>query len=470
MKLHRAAIVAGAALVAAACSGDDPVVAPETTVAVTTTIATPETTAAPITTTTVAVTVPTVDDVPESLAFSSNRDVGRLFEADGAVQLFDNPGGDGSGALEDGRLVRASAAQSRDDVLFVGIVDPDDPGVALGWVEAQDLRPTSQFVLSSDPSLANQLGAAISSSGQDTIEVAAQPGGSATVATLQNRESVFFVGNSALAADGQVWVEISRGASATPIGWIPSRNYADVRSTSARDGSFDDTARRPDNEVTYGAPLPTVAVGATGCNAVQIQLDNPSSSLGMAFVLGSEVPSAIVGASRESWSGSSLFVAPGASTTITLPSANTATWFFAALDADFEAEANRTAQGELVGEAGSRAVATNVQEVTVPAGACGFVPPAPVPAPSDDLPTAEDLAAEEEAAAADGELGEVDGEPGEADGAEGQVAQDGALVDPNATPATDTTDTTVAPATATIPPTTEAVVVPPADTAADAQG
>ena len=133
MKLHRAAIVAGAALLAAACSGDEPAAAPETTVAVVESAESP-TTAAP-SATAAPTTVATIEnDAPASLAFASTRDIGRLFEIDGVTQLFDGPGGDVTATLEDGRLVQAGAARNVDGSLLVGIIDPTDPTAALGWV------------------------------------------------------------------------------------------------------------------------------------------------------------------------------------------------------------------------------------------------------------------------------------------------------------------------------------------------
>ena len=142
MKLHRAAIVAGAALLAAACSGDEPAAAPETTVAVVDSAESP-TTAAPNTTAAPTTVAPIENDAPASLAFASTRDIGRLFEIDGTPQLFDSPGGDIVAILEDGRIVQAGAARNADGSLFVGIIDPTDPTVALGWVDSNDLRPTT---------------------------------------------------------------------------------------------------------------------------------------------------------------------------------------------------------------------------------------------------------------------------------------------------------------------------------------
>ena len=320
MKLHRAAIVAGAALIAAACSGDEPAAAPQTTVAVVESAESPATTAIPATTAAPTTAAPVVEnDAPESLAFASTRDIGRLFEIDGTPQLFDSPGGDIIAILEDGRIVQAGAARNVDGSLLVGVIDPTDPTVALGWVDSTALRPTTQALTSTDPSRANQLGNALRTSGQDAIEVVTQPGGSTVAATLANRQTVLFTGNSALAADGQMWVEVSSTDTAAILGWIPSRSFAEVRGTSAQDGEFLDTSRQPVRDTTYGAVLPLVEVSTTACNAVQIEFVNTSSTRGMAFVFASEVPFAVVGAGSEVWNGTRLFVDPGDSTTLTLP-------------------------------------------------------------------------------------------------------------------------------------------------------
>ena len=478
MKLHRAAIVAGAALLAAACSGDEPAAAPETTVAVVESAESP-TTAAP-SATAAPTTVATIEnDAPASLAFASTRDIGRLFEIDGVTQLFDGPGGDVTATLEDGRLVQAGAARNVDGSLLVGIIDPTDPTAALGWVDSTALRPTTQLITSSDPSRANQLGNALRTSGQDAIEVVTQPGGSTVAATLANRQTVLFTGNSALAADGQMWVEVSSTDTAAILGWIPSRSFAEVRGASAQDGEFLDTSRQPVRDTTYGAVLPLVEVSTTACNAVQIEFVNTSSTRGMAFVFASEVPFAVVGAGSEVWSGSRLFVEPGDSTTLTLPNLSAATWFFAALDGDLRAEANRTVGGDLAGAPGTQALATNAQQVSIPAGTCAFEPSTVNPDFNIDydLTPAELEALEQEPEEnADGELSDEEleeGEEGDESDALTDGEQDGTTTTTTTTAAPTTTTTTAAPTTTTTTaaPTTTTTAAPtttvaPADGAA----
>lgn len=470
MKLHRAAIVAGAALLAAACSGDEPAAAPETTVAVVESAESP-TTAAP-SATAAPTTVATIEnDAPASLAFASTRDIGRLFEIDGVTQLFDGPGGDVTATLEDGRLVQAGAARNVDGTLFVGVIDPTNPTAALGWVDSTALRPTTQFLTSSDTSRANQLGTAARTSGQDAIEVTTQPGGSSVVATLTNRENILFSGNSALASDGQTWFEVLSTNTGTPLGWVPSRNFSVVRSNSALDDDFGTTDRSPSSAVTYSVQLPPIEVGLTACNAVQIELSNPSSAQGMGFVFGSEIPSAVVGVSQEVWSGTQLFVGPGESTTLTLLNDVQTTWYFATLDNDRQAIAARTAAGDLLGQSGTRVAATDVQQVIVPTGSCAFV---------------RELTADEETkllynasvAVDEAELDEeAESEQEAEEGTDGE-AIDGEEVDSDAaTTTTTTTTTTAAPSTTTTTttttttaPTTTTTTAAPTTTVATADG
>lgn len=374
MKFHRAAVIATATLIAAACSGDEPVAAPETTAApaptVTTTIVT-TTTAAP---TTAPTTTAPVETIPESLAFAPTRDIGRLYEVDGSVSLLDGPGGASTGQISDGTLVQAAAAREQDSVLYVAIIDPNDQSVLFGWVEPSELRPTTQFVTTTDSSVANQLGQVGSSPGEDSLNIVSSPGGSSVVGNLSDREMVTFTGTAALAGDGGSWREIATPGTGEVLGWIPFDNWIDVRGNSARTQDFRDSDQRMSSSVTYGAPLPNIAVSVVACNAVQIEIPNTSNTTGMAFVFGSEIPSAVVGASLETWRGSSVYVEPGGSTTLTLLNTDPTTWYFASLDAQGRAEAPRTVAGDLVGDDGTRVLATAVQQVAVPAGACGFVP------------------------------------------------------------------------------------------------
>ena len=454
MKLHRAAIVAGAALIAAACSGDEPAAAPQTTVAVVESAESPATTAIPATTAAPTTAAPVVEnDAPESLAFASTRDIGRLFEIDGTPQLFDSPGGDIIAILEDGRIVQAGAARNVDGSLLVGVIDPTNPTVALGWVDSTDLRPTTQALTSTDPSLANQLGMTFRTSGQDAIEVVTRPGGSSVAATLLSRQSVLYSGNSALAPDGQTWFEVLSTDTGTILGWLPSRNFTEVRGTSAQDGAFGDTARQPARDITYGSSLPIVEVSTLACNAVQIELVNESTTRGMAFVFASEVPFAVVGAGSEVWNGTRLFVDPGDSTTLTLPNLSAETWFFASLDGDLRAEAVRTIGGDLSGAPGSRALATNLQEVSIPAGTCAFDPATVVP---DDFNIDYDIApgeleSLEEEPEDDAELADEEGEEGDGDDAlvDGEVDETTTTTTTTTTTAAPTTTTTAAPTTTT---------------------
>lgn len=444
VKLHRVVIVAGATLIGAACSGEEPVAAPQTTAVVAQTIAPAPVTTAPTPTTTVL-----IDEVPESLAFGSARDVGRLFEIDGATQVLDSPAGEVASTLQDGLLVLAAAARTGGDTLFVGIVDPNDPTIALGWVDSQRLRPTTQVFTSTDESRIDQLGAAVRTSGQDNIDVVVSPGSSSVVSTLEHRETVLFSGTQARSSDGRTWLEVLTTTSGDPIGWVNSRNWAPVRGNLAQDGDFSDTSRRPSNAVTYGAPLPLVQASTIGCNAVSIEIANPSSSQGMAFIFANEVPFAIVGQDPETWQGSRLFVEPGDSTTLTLLNESAATWYFAGLNSDLVANADRLVGGTLAGLEGSRSLAVDVQQVAVATGSCAFVPPPVENNDEYDLSGGVEEELEEEFEEVDGDIeGEIDGtETVDQDPPETTVSSTTTTVAPTTTTIASTTTTTVAPTT-----------------------
>lgn len=377
MNSRRFVAAALLALFVAACSGGDEQAAPEQTTTTTAAPAVvlreppstqaPETTA-PAPTTTAA---PTTDAVPESLAFASTKDIGRLFEVTGAGSVLDGPSGDLVTSLADGTLVQAAAARKADDALMVGIVDPLEPSVAIGWINADDLRPTTQTVLSSDPEIAAQLRTARRGPGADDVPVFSTPSETAPVVrTLANREIVMHGGNESIAADGSQWLDVIDANTRGLIGWVPSDQLLVLSSNSAMDSDQVDTDRRPDSAITYGASLPDGQIVAVGCNATQIAFSNSSSS-GMAFVFGTDLPVGIQTGDSEVWQatgGTRLFVDPGATVTLTLETDGPRTWYFAGLDATFRAASiPSTAEGLVQ--------ATDFQEFALPGGSCVYEPP-----------------------------------------------------------------------------------------------
>jgi len=359
------------ACVVAACSGDaNPQVAPADS-STTTTVATglvlrePSPAETPTTTAAAPTTTPIDDTVPESLAFASTRDIGRLFEADGTVAVLDGPEGDAITSLGDGTVVQAAAARTTDSGLVVGLVDPADPTEVIGWASADDLRPTSQFVTSSDPATATQLRQASAPSGEDGIWIVTIPGESTGSQFLNNREIAMHGGGRAITADGALWLDVIEPSTGSIRGWLPASQWPAVRSSSATNDALENTATRPDSAISYGAELPIGTVVARGCNATQIRFDNPSPVNGMAFVFGTETPVGFPSGDGTAWrasGGGTFFVAPDEAVTITISSNVGWTWHFAGLDAALQAEGISTGDGTLE--------ATTVQTFAVDAASC----------------------------------------------------------------------------------------------------
>ena len=350
-----------------ACSGGEPAAAPQTTAVVVET--TTSTTAAPTTVAPVIdapTTVAPVNEAPSSLAFASTADIGRLFEVDGSAQVLDAPAGDFVTTLPDGALVQAGAARNVDDSLMVGIIDPTNPGVSVGWVVSTSLRPTTQVVTTTDPALTNQLRQVFRVPGTDGLGIVAAPGSSSVVGTLGHREIAVYNGTNSIASDGSQWSEVIDPNTGAPLGWIPARNAAEFRGNSAQDRSFNDTDRRPDSSTTYGSSLATGQISVVGCNATQIEFQNGSSQLGMALLFGTQEPVGVTNGVDQVWTGSELFVAPGDTLTLTLETDAARTWHVVGLGQDLLPQS--TAQG------GGQLQAVGVQTFSLPSGTCSFVP------------------------------------------------------------------------------------------------
>lgn len=371
MKFERIAYTAIAALLATACSGGDeqaaqttvPVVDVATTAApivITTTAAPIETTAAPTTTTAGA-------QAPETLAFASTRDLGRLFEIDGQQNLYLTPAGDIDGSAADGTLVQATSARSNDGSLWVRVRATEGEFATLGWVAADTLRPTTRSVEISNNERSGEFRGAARALPNDQLEIVTEPSGSNVVGVFTEREIGLHGGTLTLGADGSTWVDVIDINTRARTGWVPSSYFVPVSSIQAQNDDGVDVRRRVNNEMTYGAPL---SAGSTnvGCNAVQIRFASSSSTVGTAIVFGEEAPVGRESGSKVVWSatrGSTVYIEPGESVTFTFPTEFARTWHFAALDADFQAEtanASFATQDELV--------ASNVQAFPIERGSC----------------------------------------------------------------------------------------------------
>ena len=371
MKFERIAYTAIAALLVTACSGGDeqaasttvPVVDVATTAAP---IVTTSTTAAPATTTTAAPAT-TIAEVPESLAFASTKDLGRLFEADGQQNLHLTPGGDIDGSAVDGTLVQATSARNSDGTLWVRVRAAGGEFETLGWVPADALRPTTRNVEISNNERSGEFRGAARTLPNDQLEIMSEPSGSNVVGVFSEREIGLHGGTLTLGADGSTWVDVIDIDSRARLGWVPSNYFVPVSSIQAQNDDGADVRRRIDDDMTYGAPL-NAGTTNVGCNAVQIRFASSSASTGTAIVFGEETPVGRQSGSSVVWSaarGSSVYIEPGESVTFTFPTEFARTWYFAALDAELQAESANSSfanQDEIL--------ASNVQSFAIERGSC----------------------------------------------------------------------------------------------------
>ena len=372
MKFERIAYTAIAALLATACSGGDEQAA-QTTVPVVDVAATAApivttTTAAPIATTAAPTTTAAVAQAPETLAFASTRDLGRLFEIDGQQNLYLTPAGDIDGSVSNGTLVQATSARSNDGSLWVRVRATEGEYATLGWLAADTLRPTTRSVEISNNERSGEFRSAAGTLPGDELEIVTEAGGSTVAAVLKEREVAMHGGTAVLVADGTTWVDVVDTETQGRIGWVPSTYFTAVTSIQAQNDKGIDVARRIDNDTTYGAPLSTGVVSA-GCNAVQIRFAPSSSSRGTAIVFGEEAPTGRQIGSTVVWSaarGSTVYVAPGESVTFTFLTDVARTWHFASLDADLQAES----AGSSSASDGEAIAASNVQPFTIGRGSC----------------------------------------------------------------------------------------------------
>ena len=450
MKFQR---IVQAALLATlvACSGGDDAsqdAAPTTTEAVVVPTVAP-TTAAPTSTTAAPATAApttTAAEAPESLAFSSARDVGRLFEVSGTQTTYasaerETP----QGSIEDGTLVQATSVRSREGALVVQVRDPSTQE-SYGWLVSDALVPTSRFATSEDPSQEGELRIARRST--DPLPIVDTPGGTTVVRTLRSQEIATHGGTVAVAASGDSYLDVIDPATRTRIGWIAARSFGTLTSAVFQNQDFEGLRTRADSSVSYGAPFQTVSVVQTGCNAAQVQFTNPSVSIGLAVVFGHDVPTGQTFSTREFWTaagGGTFYVAPGDTAVLTLLTDSPRTWYFAGLDEELRAEANRAADGSLLGEP---AAATDTQQVSLPGGSCAYVPPVVVDDADYGLTEEELIALDEEEALLNADGGQDDAlSADEADETAEEGDSETTSVESETTVAT--TSTTIAPTATT---------------------
>jgi hypothetical protein len=323
--------------------------------------------------------------IPSSLAFASTDDIGRIFEVNATgftVSAYETTSVAGDSiSLEDGELVQATSAREVDGVLWVSVASVTGDRTSLGWLTADDLRPTAQSIRDDDPTVVGQFRRVAATLPDDQLGVYSSPGALGPVlGTLSESEIAMHGGGSALAPSGVRWLDVIDLNTRVRIGWVEARPFSTLRSIEATVGGGVDVDRRADRDITYGQDLPTGSVSAVGCNATQISFATGSAA-GNAIVFGTTVPTGRLLRGTDSvyqWSasnGSTVFVDPGDTVTFTLPSESGQTWFFAALDESLEAASEMTGAGEPVVDPNGRVVSTESQTFVVPAGSCVYVAP-----------------------------------------------------------------------------------------------
>ena len=342
--------VALALLVLAGCSADAP--DPEATAGITAPDTAPPSTAArsfatPQSTTTDSVSTPSTEqepasEPPEILAFSSSRDVGRLFEIEapnGAVVLAEEPEGAATPvALSDGDVVQAIDVRSRSGMLWVRVESVGVAALADGWVIADSLRETTEIAIVDDSESSGEFLQIVARSGD--VEVRSTAGDAGVVVDRrQPGEVVMHSGAVALTSTGDSMLEIVDPVSRVPVGWVGGSSVRTVRSVVALDESGAQPQRPADPPDANEAPV--LGTVATGCNAVQVTLTaQPGFGGGSHVLYGTGTPTGTRSpdGSMIEWSSGAdegeLIIDPGTSVTVTVPSRLPQTWFFLATGRD----------------------------------------------------------------------------------------------------------------------------------------
>lgn len=372
---RRLAPLALVVVIASACSGggEQPTTdqaAPVTTVSpdATTTTKPAE---SPTTSSTKSISGP-INDAPQSLAFSSSSDLGRLFEIDGSVSPAESAGSDTTGPLlSDGTVVQTTNLRANDGEIWARVNTTELDSEVLGWVPADSLRPTTQSIERFDPDRANEFRKVSRAVVDDLLDIYASPGGTgSTTGSLIETEVAMHGGNDVLMASGESWVDVVDPTTNQRLGWVLGESFTTLTSIEAKRPDGTDVDRRADPSASYGGDISAGDVTAVGCNAQQISFRALGSSRGSAIVFGNVVPTGtpLRGSTSEfRWSatgGSTVYVDAGETVTFTFPSADSAIWYFTTLGDDGQPEFRRTGDG---------AVATDVQQFVVDRSTCGVV-------------------------------------------------------------------------------------------------
>lgn len=218
-------------LLGTACTGD-----PEPTSASTTVVTLPSRTlndtAAPATTDTTSApttTVAVIEDAPDSMAFTASRDLGRLFEIEGAVYSNVEPSADAElgVALTTGQIVRAARARLRAEGMWVEITAVAPGSESLGWVLDSTLTPSEGDVQLSDTI---RKGIELETAGApvEWLTIHDSPAGETELGTLGVGEQLVDTGGWALLENGDVWLEVADASTGQVKGWVLSKAVREV--------------------------------------------------------------------------------------------------------------------------------------------------------------------------------------------------------------------------------------------------
>jgi hypothetical protein len=344
------------------------------------------------TTSSAPTTISESGDAPSQLAFASSSDIGRLFSvaSSGAGLIAPDAEAETSSQLASGQLVQATKARKVDSDLWVQVRNPED-SESLGWLLASQLLPTTESIITTNADKSGEL--RVVGRVKDELPIHTGPGSDSTDGSLADGEITFHGGTTALAADGETWVDVTNSAG-TGIGWVRSDNFQPIERGYIRTSDGQEAGRRADSGVTYGAPIGSVSIGSVGCNAAQIIVTSSDSSKGLAVVFGTATPTGRELRSTPNtfaWSapgGAISYADPGLSLTLTVLTQSSTIWSVASLADNGQAEFARSSDGNAVLDESGRAAASNVQSTEVLSSTCGtpVVEPEPDPALTSEAP------------------------------------------------------------------------------------
>ncbi len=370
----RVAATAIAAVVIVACSGevgppqtaDSKLIVTPTSIVETTTTST-TTTAAPTTTvpTTTTLTAPveaestTGDDAPDVLAFRTDN-LGALYEVDTSGQLLAVAEGAGAGAsgetVADGEMVRVLNRTEVLEDVWVQIGRPLG-GSPIGWVLAEDLIETDQWVDVVDTSKAGQL---VELRNTRILRAEPRPTADATVEAGAGLLAVHS-GETALHGTGVTWARIMASEDGSFLGWIEEGELLVINDIVVWSSTGQPVRTSADPSIDYGVQMSGPTVVQSSCSFLRVRIDAGSTAAGTHVLFGpqppvgtlliDDEPSSDVAAPAEgeqieptggdpielraTWNaasgGGAVFISPGESVTFTLPASLSSTWHFVAL-------------------------------------------------------------------------------------------------------------------------------------------